>query len=151
MKKLRFSNKLNNMPKTTLPINGRGRIGTQESDSQAHQTLRWQRPSEQGEEIQCFCSGGTLRIRGLSSPSFGTMTWAVQSWSSSLLDVPMILGQDPWPALSGSSCPEATGQISVASCRAACMERRVDISIWNAEDRLAFVLHQALCQQNSPR
>lgn len=33
----------------------------------------------------------------------------------------------------------------------ACMERRVNISIWNAEDRLAFVLHQALCQQNSPR
>lgn len=107
--------------------------------------------SEQREEMQCFCSVETLQMGGPSSPSFRTMTWAVQSWSSSLLDMPMILDQDPWPALSGSSFPEATGQISVASCRAACMERRVDISIWNAEDRLAFVLHQTLCQQNSPK
>lgn len=73
------------MPKTTLPISGRGRIGTQESDSQAHQTLpnvllpAAAAISEQGEEMQCFCSVGTLQMRGLSSPSFRTMTWAVQS------------------------------------------------------------------------
>lgn len=68
--------------------------------------------------MQCFCSVGTLRMRGLSSPTFRTMTCAVQSQNSPLPDVSVILGRYPWPALLGSSCLGATSQISVASDRA---------------------------------
>lgn len=84
---------------------------------------------------------GDLVLERLSSPHTQD-----NDMGGSELEHAVILGQDPLPALWGPPVGflwHLTGR--------AYMERRVDISIWNGEDRLAFVLHQALCQQNSPR
>lgn len=94
---------------------------------------------------------GTLRRTGLRSPTFRTVTCTAWNRSGPLPDVPTslaeILNLHSW-ALAALGPPvgflwHLLGQ--------ACMEKIVDISLWKAEDTLAFVLYQALCQQNSPK
>lgn len=82
----------------------------------------------------------------MSSPVLGTVTQVVLSGSRPLLDT--ILGQDPSPVLSGSSQSRGHQAGFCGMCQGRPVRRaRVSVSVWNTEDRLAFVLPQAFANR----